>query len=254
MFGGRKGFTLIELLVVIAIIAMLLAILMPALGKVKEKAKEVVCRSNLRQWGQIFHLYTADNDGYFMMNRFGEDTNGDGVQESGEGTWIIPLDPYYSGGASEKLCICPSTNRTEDEGENEPGKMVWDTNIAGKEYRNTYAINNWIYRRQSPSQESWQRIDQKGQAIIPMFLEGWRWGGGMTTRSDVPPPDKDRKYNTGPGRFCIDRHNLAINVCFMDGHIEQVGLKGLWDMKWHKQYDMTAALPEWPTWMQSAKD
>ena len=43
-------------------------------------------------------------------------------------------------------------------------------------------------------------------------------------------------------RFCID------------GHIEQVGLKGLWDMKWHKQYDLTAPLPDWTEWMQQAKD
>jgi prepilin-type N-terminal cleavage/methylation domain-containing protein len=57
-----RGFTLIELLVVIAIIALLLAILMPALQKVKEQAKEISCRSNLRQVGVIIYLYLQDND------------------------------------------------------------------------------------------------------------------------------------------------------------------------------------------------
>ncbi len=52
-----SGFTLIELLVVIAIIAMLLAILTPALKKVKDQAREVVCKSNLHQWGLIFMLF-----------------------------------------------------------------------------------------------------------------------------------------------------------------------------------------------------
>jgi len=47
--GKRKGFTLIELLVVIAIIAVLMAILMPALNRVKEQGKRVVCMSNLKQ-------------------------------------------------------------------------------------------------------------------------------------------------------------------------------------------------------------
>jgi len=46
----HRGFTLIELLVVIAIIALLMAILMPALRRVKEQAKTVVCRSHLQQW------------------------------------------------------------------------------------------------------------------------------------------------------------------------------------------------------------
>ena len=47
----RRGFTLIELLVVIAIIALLLAILMPAMGRVKKQSRKVACQANLKQWG-----------------------------------------------------------------------------------------------------------------------------------------------------------------------------------------------------------
>ena len=61
----RNGFTLIELLVVIAIIALLMAILMPALQRVKHQAKAVACQSNLRQWGLYFSFYTEENNGYF---------------------------------------------------------------------------------------------------------------------------------------------------------------------------------------------
>jgi prepilin-type N-terminal cleavage/methylation domain-containing protein len=57
-----KAFTLIELLVVIAIIAVLLAILMPALQRVKKQAQDVSCRSNLKQVGLIIYLYLQDND------------------------------------------------------------------------------------------------------------------------------------------------------------------------------------------------
>ena len=61
--GARtKGFTLIELLVVIAIIALLLAIVLPALNAVKEQAKKVVCLSNHKGMGQLVLLYAQDND------------------------------------------------------------------------------------------------------------------------------------------------------------------------------------------------
>jgi len=56
----QKGFTLIELLVVTAIIAILLAIIMPAMRKVKEAAKEVSCRSNMRSVGLAVLMYLVD--------------------------------------------------------------------------------------------------------------------------------------------------------------------------------------------------
>jgi prepilin-type N-terminal cleavage/methylation domain-containing protein len=59
----KRGFTLVELLVVISIIALLLAILMPALAKAREQAKRTVCKSNFHQWGLSFGAYTSDFHG-----------------------------------------------------------------------------------------------------------------------------------------------------------------------------------------------
>ena len=62
----RRGFTLIELLVVIAIIALLMAILMPALQRVKKQGKTIACRANLKQWTLYFSMYTEDHEGHFQ--------------------------------------------------------------------------------------------------------------------------------------------------------------------------------------------
>ncbi|HEC02577.1 MAG TPA: type II secretion system protein [Phycisphaerales bacterium] len=61
----RKGFTLIELLVVIAIIAILMAVLMPALQRVKRQARTIICRKNLSQYGIAARMYLDDFEGNF---------------------------------------------------------------------------------------------------------------------------------------------------------------------------------------------
>jgi len=66
----RRGFTLIELLVVISIIAILMAILMPSLQKVKEQARFMSCRSNLRNYGVVGRMYSDDFDGNFPRSFF----------------------------------------------------------------------------------------------------------------------------------------------------------------------------------------
>jgi len=76
-----NGFTLIELLVVIAIIAILMAILMPALRRVREQARMLGCSANLRQWVLILNTYCNDNDGKFFS----------GVNELGH-WWPCQLD------------------------------------------------------------------------------------------------------------------------------------------------------------------
>ena len=116
MVKKKSGFTLIELLVVISIIALLLAILMPALGKVKAKAKEVVCRAHLRSFGQAAVTYAHDNDGKFADShaQINPNTGSYAVYvtlTNGQGLWMGAGNFFKHGLIEEpKIYYCPGNN------------------------------------------------------------------------------------------------------------------------------------------------
>ncbi len=98
----QKGFTLIELLVVIAIIALLLAILVPALTRIQAAARQIQCLSNLRQLGMCFNMYWNDHDNSFPVN--------DAPPEPSYHYWFYSLLPYYK---DHKVRFCPTATDPE---------------------------------------------------------------------------------------------------------------------------------------------
>jgi len=119
----ERGFTLIELLVVIAIIAILLAILMPAMRKIKEIARETACKSNLRNIGLAVHMYlddyerkipnTGSSNGFLWFESDGVTYRRPG---SGSGTY---WGTFYKDYLKEtKIFGCPSLQRV-------PGRLIY---------------------------------------------------------------------------------------------------------------------------------
>jgi prepilin-type N-terminal cleavage/methylation domain-containing protein len=118
--GCRAGFTLIELLVVISIIAILIGMLLPALGMGKEAARRIGCASQLRQLGQSLVIYATDNHGSYTPRT---DTN----------RWPTRLQPNYQVVA---LLLCPSDGKDPATGSSDP---LWPYDSAPR----SYIINGW---------------------------------------------------------------------------------------------------------------
>jgi prepilin-type N-terminal cleavage/methylation domain-containing protein len=116
----RSGFTLIELLVVISIIALLMAIMMPALSRVRESAKSTVCKSHIKQLVTAAMLWAEDNDGHVVPamwhvpEKHPEDDTGMASSLRREATENgASLEPYTGSDATQKssLYTCPSATK-----------------------------------------------------------------------------------------------------------------------------------------------
>ena len=250
MTTKRCGFTLIELLVVISVIAVLLAILLPVLGKVREQGKRVVCSSRLREQTLAMIFYTEAYDNKVM-----------GVGGPGQPYWfhlIAPFlgdkkyknDPQAAYEGVMQVIICPSIRDRADGQSLQRGTAIrswafwWGG--AGESYaEGSYTINSWLqptgYYKPDKGSANYDNYFHKysdARSDVPLFGDGM-WVDAWPRSTDPPPSnsfDGDNGSVASMHRFCIARHGRAINLSYVDGHLGVVRLEELWKQHWHQGY------------------
>jgi len=196
---ARKGaFTLIELLVVMAIISILASMLLPALGKAKEKGVTIYCVNNLRQIGLAMQMYGDDSDDRLPLSTNNITIPGQGAFTNG--AWTAALQPYYQ---NTNVLRCPALSSRYNQsgwsyfmGSVAFSVLASDTNMVQPASVNLRSINTASFYPLS------------GDCNYP----------SATINADLNNDEVDTLFN--PTNLPSPIHNNRVNILFADWHVK----------------------------------
>jgi len=217
---ARGGFTIIELLVVVSIIAILAALLLPAINMARSAARKIQCANNIRQVGLAINAYADDWEGIYPPAR----------QRLPGGTqvhWFELTAPYLEVGAGGTGGV--ATHRGDDAFDRKNVVVGCPDFRKTRDWRPSYGINERMYL---PASDARSALDNSGaKALFPRSrvshhstrplaagVDGWSIGV------------KNGPYHS----FARDdsRHGGQVNVLFCDGHVEAMSNDRLAEHCW----------------------
>jgi prepilin-type N-terminal cleavage/methylation domain-containing protein/prepilin-type processing-associated H-X9-DG protein len=229
------AFTLIELLVVIAIIAILAALLLPALSKAKNQAHNIECIGNLKQLELCSHLYSVDNNDYFVPNNsvavFTSGTNDPNFNVKGL-SWLLDLDAtieinpsnivnglLYQYNTSLGIYHCPSDQSTLETPDGQPLSQLRWRSYNMSQSVNGYPQGDPTYFGIIPAWTKFTEVRHPTPSGLFVFVDE-----NENTIADAefgnPPAGSPWFEQNVWWDMPANRHNQGANLSFADGHVD----------------------------------